>query len=166
MIRGLLPPLPSDAAHTLLTDPYRPQDYLAQSTVSSAVYTSHQDSSTSSYHNLAPKDTPLTDLISINNADNRYGAIRFCKTKHRIILPPSMLYKPNELKYRLKFYIDYLCITPKLPGFAALLPPKEVSAPFWDFILKLGQGQSMKPFKCKVRSILLSLVVLALTINV
>jgi hypothetical protein len=83
---------------------------------------------------------------------NVKAAILLLQRKLRVEVPDTHTLSPADTIFGLSHTLDYLCLTPRLPGFSVILPPDGyIPSNSWEFNLDLTHP--LKPLKVKVSAV-------------
>jgi len=144
----IVPANRSEYTHTLLTDYTNLDQYIAQSSVGNLPESSNGPDSVQ-WESIKTRPLSLSTLEALMKANNPKTAILLLQRKLRLDIPNSYFLPLTDTVFGMSYTLDYLCITPKLPGFSVILPPDDyVASNSWEFNLELMRP--LKPLKVKV----------------
>jgi hypothetical protein len=144
-----LPPQRSEYTHTLLTDYANLDQYLPQTSFGN-VPESANDANTIRWESIPTRPVKLSTLEALRKGKNVKAAILLLQRKLRIEIPGTYTLPRADTIFGLSHTLDYLCLTPCLPGFSVILPPDDyIPSNSWEFNLDLSRP--LKTLKVKVR---------------
>jgi hypothetical protein len=157
----IVPPHRSEYTHTLLTDYANLDQYLSQTSFGN-LPESANDANTVRWESVATRPVKLTNLEALMRGRNVKAAILLLQRKLRVEIPDASTLPLADAIFGLNHTLDYLCLTPMLPGFSVILPPDGyIPSNSWEFNLDLTHP--LKPLKVKVSTMFRSCFIFLLS---